>query len=85
MNRIVSRGAAVLVALAVTLSVVAASSAGPAKRDGASITVWLSGTYAGATPGSTYRKWLDGVAVRYQKQYGGKVKSDLHGAIPHGC
>jgi ABC-type glycerol-3-phosphate transport system substrate-binding protein len=73
MNRKVSRGATVLVALAVILSVTAASSAGPARRSAASITVWLSGTYAGATPGSTYRKWLDGVAARYQKQYGGKV------------
>jgi ABC-type glycerol-3-phosphate transport system substrate-binding protein len=34
---------------------------------GGSITVWLSGTYAGATPGSTYRKWLDGIKARYEK------------------
>src|SRR3954462_14793059 len=32
-----------------------------------SITVWLSGTYAGATPGSTYRKWLDAIKARYEK------------------
>ena len=31
-----------------------------AAASGGSITVWLSGTYAGATPGTTYRKWLDG-------------------------
>src|SRR6266571_32639 len=37
-----------------------------AKADGGSITVWLSGTYAGATPGSTYRKWLDGIKARYE-------------------
>src|SRR3954452_15211551 len=34
---------------------------------GGSLTVWLSGTYAGATPGSTYRKWLDGIKARYEK------------------
>ena len=33
---------------------------------GGSLTVWLSGTYAGATPGSTYRKWLDGIKARYE-------------------
>src|ERR1700694_405938 len=71
MNRIVSRGGAGLVALPVILSVTAASSAGPARRSAASITVWLSGTYAGATPGSTYRKWLDGVKARYEKKFPG--------------
>jgi ABC-type glycerol-3-phosphate transport system substrate-binding protein len=40
---------------------------GAAKADGGSLTVWLSGTYAGATPGSTYRKWLDGIKARYEK------------------
>jgi raffinose/stachyose/melibiose transport system substrate-binding protein len=40
-------------------------------KAGGSITVWLSGTYAGATPGSTYRKWLDGVKARYEKTYPG--------------
>lgn len=39
--------------------------------NGGSITVWLSGTYAGATPGTTYRKWLDGVKARYEKTYPG--------------
>jgi ABC-type glycerol-3-phosphate transport system substrate-binding protein len=42
-----------------------------ATKDGGSITVWLSGTYAGATPGSTYRKWLDGIKARYEKKYPG--------------
>ena len=46
-----------------------------AKADGGSLTVWLSGTYAGATPGSSYRKWLDGIKARYEKAYpGSKVK-----------
>lgn len=48
---------------------------GAAKADSGSLTVWLSGTYAGATPGSTYRKWLDGIKARYEKAYpGSKVK-----------
>ena len=73
------RGPALLAALAaataVGLALAASSSARPASPNAsASITVWLSGTYAGATPGSTYRKWLDGVAARYEKLYGGKVK-----------
>src|SRR5438552_3219491 len=38
---------------------------------GGSITVWLSGTYAGATPGSTYRKWLDGIKALYEKAFPG--------------
>src|SRR5438270_846953 len=38
---------------------------------GGSLTVWLSGTYAGATPGSTYRKWLDGIKARYEKRFPG--------------
>ena len=45
------------------------------KADGGSLTVWLSGTYAGATPGTTYRKWLDSIKARYEKAYpGSKVK-----------
>ncbi len=43
-----------------------ASSAG-ARAQGGSLTVWLSGTYAGSTPGSTYRKWLDGLKARYEQ------------------
>src|SRR6266576_973097 len=38
---------------------------------GGSLTVWLSGTYAGSTPGSTYRKWLDGIKARYEKAHPG--------------
>ena len=68
--------AAVVLALSVTavaLGTTARSSAQTA--DGGSITVWLSGTYAGATPGSSYRKWLDGIKARYEKAYpGSKVK-----------
>src|SRR5437764_4303479 len=43
---------------------------GKAAKGGA-LTVWLSGTYAGATPGSTYRKWLDGIKAHYEKKYPG--------------
>jgi ABC-type glycerol-3-phosphate transport system substrate-binding protein len=49
---------------------VAPSSASP-RATGGNITVWLSGTYAGATPGSTYRKWLDGIKARYEKAHAG--------------
>ena len=45
----------------------AGSGATGKKAASGSITVWLSGTYAGATPGSTYRKWLDGIKARYEK------------------
>jgi multiple sugar transport system substrate-binding protein len=58
--------AAGLLALGASLTAQGAQSAG-----GGSITVWLSGTYAGATPGSTYRKWLDGIKARYEKAYPG--------------
>src|SRR5437868_4887841 len=44
----------------------AGSGATGKKAASGSITVWLSGTYAGATPGSTYRKWLDGIKARYE-------------------
>jgi raffinose/stachyose/melibiose transport system substrate-binding protein len=50
---------------------VATSGAAPAASGGGNITVWLSGTYAGATPGSTYRKWLDGIKARYEKAHAG--------------
>ena len=64
------KGLALLLALAATatvaLALTAGSSATPAATNG-SITVWLSGTYAGATPGSTYRKWLDSIKARYEK------------------
>jgi len=49
----------------------AAASSQARTTAGGSITVWLSGTYAGATPGSTYRKWLDGLKARYEKAYPG--------------
>jgi ABC-type glycerol-3-phosphate transport system substrate-binding protein len=69
------RKAALFLALAASLCVAlvltAGSSASPAASGGGSITVWLSGTYAGATPGSTYRKWLDGIKARYEKTYPG--------------
>ena len=56
-----------------TAAVAAGSSASSAatKAQGGSLTVWLSGTYAGSTPGSTYRKWLDGLKARYEKTYPG--------------
>ena len=44
----------------------AGSGATGKKAASGSITVWLSGTYAGATPGSTYRKWLDSIKARYE-------------------
>jgi ABC-type glycerol-3-phosphate transport system substrate-binding protein len=63
---------ATIALLAVGLAAQAAFGAPAAKaKDGGSITVWLSGTYAGATPGSTYRKWLDGIKARYEKKYPG--------------
>jgi ABC-type glycerol-3-phosphate transport system substrate-binding protein len=70
--------ATVLVIAMVTLTAAAVawsstSSTRSAKADGGSITVWLSGTYAGATPGSTYRKWLDGIKARYEKKYPGST------------
>src|SRR5881296_66617 len=49
----------------------AGSGATGKKAASGSITVWLSGTYAGATPGSTYRKWLDAVKASYEKKYPG--------------
>jgi ABC-type glycerol-3-phosphate transport system substrate-binding protein len=61
--------AAVVLVGALTATVGLASSG--SQKAGGSITVWLSGTYAGATPGSTYRKWLDSIATRYKKKYPG--------------
>jgi ABC-type glycerol-3-phosphate transport system substrate-binding protein len=68
--------ATIVAAVATTLVIAAASSAKPAApAQGGNLTVWLSGTYAGATPGSTYRKWVDGIKARYEKAYpGSKVK-----------
>lgn len=70
------RVGALLAAGMLALAVAAVAFAGPAKMgaakaEGGSLTVWLSGTYAGATPGSTYRKWLDGIKARYEKAYPG--------------
>ena len=66
------RVGALLAAGILALAVAAAATgntarSGAAKADSGSLTVWLSGTYAGATPGSTYRKWLDGLKARYEK------------------
>jgi multiple sugar transport system substrate-binding protein len=68
--------AAVAAAAAALLAGATVSSAKQvARTEGGDLTVWLSGTYAGATPGSTYRKWLDGVKARYEKKFpGSKVK-----------
>src|SRR4051794_3195411 len=74
------RRAAALAAIAVSgalmaTAALAASGGTSTARAGGDITVWLSGTYAGATPGSTYRKWLDAIAARYkQKHPGSHVK-----------
>src|SRR5437773_2204363 len=68
-------GASAAVALTATAAWAASGTRHQARAGGGSITVWLSGTYAGATPGSTYRKWLDGVKARYEKKFpGSKVK-----------
>jgi ABC-type glycerol-3-phosphate transport system substrate-binding protein len=68
--------AAIIVAAATTLVVATVSSATPAaSAQGGNLTVWLSGTYASATPGSTYRKWLDGIKASYENAHpGSKVK-----------
>src|SRR5438034_8965555 len=63
--------AALLVAGAAFAAQAGSGASGKNAADGGSITVWLSGTYAGATPGSTYRKWLDGIKARYEKTYPG--------------
>jgi ABC-type glycerol-3-phosphate transport system substrate-binding protein len=78
MRRSKRRGAAWLAAGVVALAVAAAAVAGTSVQaatgaDGGNLTVWLSGTYAGATPGSTYRKWLDGIKARYEKAYPGST------------
>src|SRR5712691_12629339 len=65
--------AALLVAGAAFAAQAGSGATRAARADGGSITVWLSGTYAGATPGSTYRKWLDGIKARYEKTYPGST------------
>ena len=76
-GRLVLAVAGATAALAALTLGTTSSSAAP-KAGGGNITVWLSGTYAGATPGTTYRKWLDGVKARYEKLYpGSKVTYKL--------
>src|SRR6266436_1309616 len=70
-RRVVAVVAAMLVVALTATAGLAASSSHRSAKAGSSITVWLSGTYAGATPGSTYRKWLDGVKARYEKKFPG--------------
>jgi ABC-type glycerol-3-phosphate transport system substrate-binding protein len=73
MTRSKRRLAAVAAALLVAaLSATAGlASSGARTAAGGNITVWLSGTYAGATPGTTYRKWVDSIAARYKKKFPG--------------
>ena len=70
-RRAAAVAAAVLVGALTATAGLAASSSHKSAKAGGSITVWLSGTYAGATPGSTYRKWLDAIATRYKAKYPG--------------
>jgi ABC-type glycerol-3-phosphate transport system substrate-binding protein len=74
-RRAVALAAAVLAVALTATAGLASSSSHKSARAGGNLTVWLSGTYAGATPGSTYRKWLDAIAARYkQKNPGSNVK-----------
>ena len=67
-RRIAAIAAAVLVgALTATAGLASSGSA----RAGGNLTVWLSGTYAGATPGTPYRKWVESIAARYKKAHPG--------------
>ena len=70
-RRYLLAGALFLAVITATAAAWAAPSAKQTRSAGGSITVWLSGTYAGATPGSTYRKWLDGIKARYEKKFPG--------------
>ena len=63
--------AMLVTALTATAALAASGSHASARAGGGDITVWLSGTYAGATPGSTYRKWLDSIAARYKAKFPG--------------
>ena len=63
--------AALLVAGAAFAAQAGSGATGKKAAGGGSLTVWLSGTYAGATPGSTDRKWLDGIKARSEKTYPG--------------
>jgi ABC-type glycerol-3-phosphate transport system substrate-binding protein len=64
-----------LVALVVAL---VASSSGTAARSETSLSVWLGGELATATPGSPYRKWWDGEVATFEKAHPGtKVNTVL--------
>jgi ABC-type glycerol-3-phosphate transport system substrate-binding protein len=70
-RRALAIAAAVLVTALTATAGLAASSSHTLAKAGGDITVWLSGTYAGATPGSTYRKWVDSIAARYKAKFPG--------------
>jgi raffinose/stachyose/melibiose transport system substrate-binding protein len=71
-RRVIALVGCLTLALAASAAALAGGASTKAKgADGGSITVWLSGTYAGSTPGTTYRKWLDGIKARYEKAYPG--------------
>src|SRR5215813_9920224 len=70
-RRVVAIVAAALVAALTATAGLASSSSHRSAKAGGNITVWLSGTYAGATPGSTYRKWVDSIAARYKAKFPG--------------
>src|SRR5215470_1981157 len=72
-KRRVATLAAIVASAALMATAAIASSGGTAspRAGGGDITVWLSGTYAGATPGTTYRKWVDSIAARYKAKFPG--------------
>jgi ABC-type glycerol-3-phosphate transport system substrate-binding protein len=70
-RRAAAVAACVLVGALTATAALASSGSTRSAKAGGSITVWLSGTYAGATPGSTYRKWLDSIAARYKQKFPG--------------
>jgi multiple sugar transport system substrate-binding protein len=70
-RRVAAVAAILLIGAITATAALAAPGDRRAARAGGDITVWLSGTYAGATPGSTYRKWLDSISARYQKKFPG--------------
>src|SRR5437868_14568460 len=59
----------------------AQAGSGATAAKGGSLTVWLSGTHAGATPGATYRKWLDGIKARYDAANQGSKETFVLTAI----
>jgi ABC-type glycerol-3-phosphate transport system substrate-binding protein len=70
-RRAAALAACVLVGALTATAAVASSGSHRSTNAGSNITVWLSGTYAGATPGTTYRKWVDSIAARYKKKFPG--------------